>query len=77
MSDSRELRLAANCCTKSLNSDGTGIAQYGNNAVRTWNIEPQLNYSINFGASALSLLIGNTFQKTSSENDMIDRERIH
>lgn len=37
--------------------------QYGNNSIKTWIIEPQLNYNKRIGNGSFSVLIGTTFQQ--------------
>ncbi len=50
----------------------TGVSGFGNNFIRTWIIEPQATYRVilkkNF---KIESLIGGTWQKTSSESDLV------
>ena len=40
------------------------ISEFGDNTTQTWNIEPQLDYTVSFAAHKLSFLLGGTLQNT-------------
>ena len=42
-------------------------AEYGDQTTETWNIEPQLTYSVNLLGQPLNILVGTTFQKTRQQ----------
>ncbi|OQP67829.1 hypothetical protein A4R26_32670 [Niastella populi] len=46
-------------------------AQYSNNTIRSWIIEPQLNYSKTLGQGTLSLLIGLTIQQNNTSGSVV------
>ena len=44
---------------------------FANASIKSWSIEPQLNYERKFGAGNLNILIGSTFQQTSQAGTTI------
>ncbi len=42
----------------------SGSSIFGNSSLKGWNLEPQLEYTINLGSSRLNMLIGSTFNET-------------
>ena len=49
----------------------SGSANFGENTVKTWIIEPQVEYQRNIAKGKLSILIGSTFQKSVQENQVL------
>ena len=47
-------------------------SQFGNNATRSWNVEPQLNYQISKNWGNLNVLIGASAQQNQSEGQIIN-----
>lgn len=47
------------------------IGQYSNNSIRSWIIEPQLNYNRSFGVFKADFLVGTTFQKNVSQGQQL------
>lgn len=56
--------------TRSLFPGGVNYAQYGQNDNRSFIVEPQLNFSRQFGKSNLTVLVGGTYQDRSSINGL-------
>jgi TonB-linked SusC/RagA family outer membrane protein len=49
----------------------TASADFSNNNISSWIIEPQINYGINLGLGKLDALIGTTFQENTSNGQII------
>jgi TonB-linked SusC/RagA family outer membrane protein len=52
----------------------TGSASFNNNSIRSWIIEPQLNYQKKLGTGRLNILIGATIQRRETEGQIINGE---
>ncbi|MBO9572704.1 MAG: SusC/RagA family TonB-linked outer membrane protein, partial [Chitinophagaceae bacterium] len=48
-----------------------GFADFGNKAIRSWTIEPKLDYTKSFGNGKLNVLAGTTFQKSTRASTII------
>ncbi|WP_367866959.1 SusC/RagA family TonB-linked outer membrane protein [Pedobacter sp. WC2423] len=53
------------------NYSPTSQTTFGDNLTRTFIIEPQINYSTNINKSSLNFLAGGTYQKNSTENQIL------
>lgn len=51
--------------------NGTGYSTLGNNAIKSWIVEPQAEYLLHRNSSRFSVLLGSTFQKNWSEGSFI------
>ena len=47
-------------------------SQFNDTKIRTWNVEPQVEYTVHFGKSKLSIMVGGTFQEEKRQNTRID-----
>lgn len=45
----------------------TGVASFGNAVINNWDIEPQLNYAVHTGGGTLDVMVGGTYQHSSSK----------
>jgi TonB-linked SusC/RagA family outer membrane protein len=61
--NSREMRSTPISSLDPAGVTKTGSSSFSNNSIRTWIIEPQVNFKKNIGAGVLSVLIGSTFQE--------------
>lgn len=52
-------------------STKTGSAVYSDNSVRTWNVEPQIEYIKTIGSGKLTALVGATFLETNTHGEDI------
>jgi TonB-dependent starch-binding outer membrane protein SusC len=54
----------------------TGSSRFGNSNSRSWIIEPQLNYHVNFGSGKLTALAGGTFNKKTNSVQQLAAENF-
>jgi len=67
-----EKRLSPISANSPASGKTTGSASFNTNNLRSWIIEPQLNFYRNIGGGTLSVLIGGTIQRRNIEGQIIN-----